>query len=89
MKEFDMKPFERRIFRLSLLAAAVFALAVSAGAMHIMEGYLPLTHSIAWGAVCLPFVVLGVVKIKKLYPRTAKPCCCWPWPAPTASCCPR
>ncbi len=61
-----MKPFERRIFRLSLLAAAVFALAVSAGAMHIMEGYLPLTHSIAWGAVCLPFVVLGVVKIKKI-----------------------
>lgn len=61
-----MKPNERRLFGMSLLVAAVFALAVPAGAMHIMEGYLPLGHCVVWGAVCLPFVVLGVIRIRKV-----------------------
>ena len=61
-----MKPMERRIFGLSLLAALASILAVPAGAMHIMEGYLPLGHCVAWGVVCLPFVVLGLVKIRKI-----------------------
>lgn len=61
-----MKPMERRIFGLSLLAAAACVLAVPAGAMHIMEGYLPLGHCVAWGAVCLPFMVLGVVRIRRI-----------------------
>lgn len=61
-----MKPIERRIFGLSLLVAAAFAMAMPASAMHIMEGYLPLGHCIAWGVVCLPFVVLGIFKIQKI-----------------------
>ena len=61
-----MKPMERRLFGLSLVLAAAFCLAVPAGAMHIMEGYLPLSHSVVWGVVCLPFVVLGIARIRKI-----------------------
>ena len=32
--------------------------------MHIMEGYLPLVHCIVWGAVCLPFLIAGVISIR-------------------------
>lgn len=35
------------------------------GAMHIMEGFLPIGWSIGWGIVCLPFLVLGFYSIKK------------------------
>lgn len=61
-----MKPMERRFFGLSLVLAAAFCLAVPAGAMHIMEGYLPLGHSVVWGVICLPFVVLGIARIRKI-----------------------
>jgi len=33
--------------------------------MHIMEGYLPLSHCIAWDAVCIPVAVWGVLSIRK------------------------
>lgn len=33
--------------------------------MHIMEGFLPVTHALAWTAVSTPFVVHGVRAIKK------------------------
>ena len=61
-----MKPMERRLFGLTLVLAAAFCLAVPAGAMHIMEGYLPLSHNVVWGVVCLPFVVLGIARIRKI-----------------------
>ena len=67
-----MKPLERRIFGLSLLAALASLLTIPAGAMHIMEGYLPLGHCVAWGVVCLPFVVLGIVKIRKIVSQHRK-----------------
>ncbi len=34
-------------------------------AMHIMEGYLPPSYSIAWGIICIPFVIAGFISIKK------------------------
>ena len=40
-------------------AAAILAVAPAANAMHIMEGYLPPVFCIAWGIVCLPFLVFG------------------------------
>ena len=56
--------------RLFLSAAIVLALCLcvpaSAGAMHIMEGYLPVGHCILWGAVCLPFLAWGLVSIKRI-----------------------
>lgn len=41
-------------------------------AMHIMEGFLPPKWAIAWGIICIPFVVTGFFSIKekiKLNPR--------------------
>ena len=61
-----MKSIHRRILALSMAAAAAVVLAVPAGAMHIMEGYLPAGHCIAWGVVCLPFVILGLGRIRKV-----------------------
>lgn len=57
---------ERRIFLASCLPALTAALAVPAGAMHIMEGFLPQGHAIAWGAVCLPFLVWSFFTIRKI-----------------------
>ena len=37
----------------------------AANAMHIMEGYLPISHAIGWGAVCIPFLLAGLFSIKK------------------------
>ncbi len=41
-------------------------LAPRAHAMHIMEGYLPVSHSILWFAVCIPFWIMGFIKLKKI-----------------------
>lgn len=34
--------------------------------MHIMEGYLPAAHAVAWYAAAAPFVVAGAVRIRKI-----------------------
>ncbi|MBU3161092.1 energy-coupling factor ABC transporter permease [Clostridium frigoris] len=41
-------------------------------AMHIMEGFLPPKWCITWGAICIPFIVVGYFSIKekiKIDPR--------------------
>ena len=49
--------------------AAAFALCFGVSptvyAMHIMEGYLPPKYCIAWGALCIPFLIAGYFSIKK------------------------
>lgn len=37
---------------------------LNAHAMHIMEGYLPGTWCIGWGVLCIPFLVVGMNKLK-------------------------
>lgn len=61
-----MNKIERVIMTLSIAFAMVFGVTQSAFAMHIMEGYLPLGHCIAWGVVCVPFVVWGLISLKKI-----------------------
>ncbi len=57
---------EKNIVKLSIFASVFLALPMtSAAAMHIMEGFLPPVWCIAWGAVCIPFVVKGFFSIKK------------------------
>ena len=34
-------------------------------AMHIMEGFLPPVWCIAWGAICIPFIVVGLFSVKE------------------------
>ncbi len=55
---------EKLLFYLSVMVAMTFAYTGGTYAMHIMEGYLPATHCIAWGIVCLPFVVGGIFNIR-------------------------
>ena len=56
---------EKRFMALSLAAAGVLIVPQYAHAMHIMEGYLPPVFCIAWGAICLPFLAAGVIRLKK------------------------
>ena len=58
--------WERRAVFASCVPAMLAALAVPASAMHIMEGFLPQGHAIAWGAVCLPFLVWSFLAIRKI-----------------------
>lgn len=52
-----------------IIALAVFAstnaVVPAANAMHIMEGYLPATFCVAWGVLCLPFLLAGFFSIQK------------------------
>lgn len=57
---------EKRAVTLSLMISTLFAVSVPTSAMHIMEGYLPLGYCVAWGAICVPFLVWGVISIKRL-----------------------
>ena len=40
--------------------------------MHIMEGYLQATFCIAWGVICLPFIVAGFFSIQKTLKQSRK-----------------
>lgn len=44
----------------------LFGVTQTVYAMHIMEGYLPLSHCIFWGVVSIPFIVIGIIRIKKI-----------------------
>ncbi len=44
--------------------AAFTGIAANAGAMHIMEGYLPAQYCIGWSILCLPFLTAGFFSIK-------------------------
>ena len=55
--------------KLGVLAFAMlvlFAVAPVSNAMHIMEGYLPVAHCIFWRVVCIPFLIIGLLNIKKV-----------------------
>lgn len=60
-----MDKHEKRFFNFSMMAAIFFGGVPSMSAMHIMETYLPLVHCVAWGALSLPFVAMGVISIRK------------------------
>lgn len=57
---------EKKMIRFTVMIACLFGITQNAYAMHIMEGYLPLGFCIAWGVICLPFLVTGFIRIKKL-----------------------
>lgn len=57
---------EKRAVALGLAAAILLGLSPQAYAMHIKEGFLPLGHAVAWFALCIPILVLGVIRIKKI-----------------------
>ena len=57
---------ERRLLAGSVGLSLCLCLGGQAGAMHIMEGYLPLGYCVAWGAVCLPFLAWGLIAIRRI-----------------------
>lgn len=55
---------EKILLKASVAFAAVFAVAPASNAMHIMEGYLPAGYCVAWGVVCLPFLIAGFISLR-------------------------
>ena len=60
-----MKKSTKRYIAASAAFILAFGIAPSANAMHIMEGYLPAGFCVAWGVVCLPFLLAGFRSIQK------------------------
>lgn len=57
---------QKKMVKLSIFASILLAFPmINVSAMHIMEGFLPLKWCIAWGALCIPFVVNGFFSINK------------------------
>lgn len=57
--------FQKNIVGLSVIVSVMFGVMMNASAMHIIEGYLSPVWAISWGVLCIPFVVAGVIAIKK------------------------
>ena len=60
-----MKRYQKSLIALAAAAALIFGITPAVNAMHIMEGYLPPSYCIAWGVICLPFLIMGYFSIKK------------------------
>lgn len=56
---------QKIIFMISIAIAFIFGITPVSNAMHIMEGYLSPMYCILWGAICIPFLVVGYFSIKK------------------------
>ena len=63
---------KRSLVNTYFLMALVCLIPLRAHAMHIGEGMLPVSWSIAWGVVCLPFVLYGFRSIGKRVNATPK-----------------
>ena len=56
----------------AVLVGLLGVLTMSASAMHIAEGYLPVGWAAGWGVVCFPFVVAGFLSIQKKVAQAPK-----------------
>lgn len=56
---------EKIIVTVSVMISLIMMSSFNAGAMHIMEGYLSVGFSVMWGIVCLPFIIMAVISLKK------------------------
>ena len=63
---------ERYMFIAGVAIALFFGPMAVSNAMHIMEGYLPLNYCIIWGAICVPFFIMGLFSIKKTVTKHRK-----------------
>lgn len=72
MTRTSMTHREKLLVALSGIFALSFAAAPQAKAMHIMEGYLPGGFCIAWGLLCLPFLLAGFFSIRKTIQENCK-----------------
>ena len=68
----ELSNSERRILVASCAVPLAAVLPIHASAMHIMEGFLPQGHAIAWSAICIPFVVWGLIAIRRIVSQHRK-----------------
>lgn len=61
----NMNRKEKKTVLAAAVFAAAFGIAPRADAMHIMEGYLPAGYCIAWGVLCIPFLLAGFYTIRR------------------------
>ena len=61
-----MTKHEKQIIAVSVTLAACLGVSFTANAMHIMEGALPAGYCIAWGLICLPFLLAGFFSIRRV-----------------------
>ena len=65
IKRREKMPKKQKILlRAYIVFAALFAIAPASNAMHIMEGYLPAGYCVAWGVICLPFLIAGFISLR-------------------------
>lgn len=57
---------QKRFIVSALVFVIMFGVAPAANAMHIMEGYLPPKYCVAWGVLCVPFLIAGFLRMKKI-----------------------
>ncbi|MCD7836370.1 MAG: energy-coupling factor ABC transporter permease [Lachnospiraceae bacterium] len=67
-----MTKIQKVIWKISIAFAVFFAVCPTANAMHIMEGYLPAGFCVAWGVICIPFLVRGFFNIQKMFKENRK-----------------
>jgi cobalt/nickel transport system permease protein len=53
------------VFKVCCILSIAFAIVPTTSAMHIMEGFLPPNWAIAWGAIAIPFILMGLHSINK------------------------
>lgn len=56
---------QKRRMAAAIMVSLMLGISPAANAMHIMEGYLPVRYCIAWGIICVPFLILGYRSIQK------------------------
>lgn len=67
-----MKKHEKKLIFFSTLLLLPFICSTTVNAMHIMEGYLSPKYCIAWGLVCIPFLIAGFFSIGKTLEKHRK-----------------
>lgn len=56
---------QKKLVALTTVFSLCMGITPVANAMHIMEGYLPISFCISWGILCLPFLAAGFFSIRK------------------------
>lgn len=63
---------QKILWKAGIAFAILFSVAPVSNAMHIMEGYLPVSYCIAWGIICLPFLIAGFFSVQKILKQNRK-----------------
>lgn len=72
LRRVKMLKSEKRVIFFSALILVPFICSPTVFAMHIMEGYLAPKFCIAWGLICIPFLIAGYFSIRKTLEKHRK-----------------